>query len=304
MPTSFSSRLASLVTFCVLAILVADRAQAKDPPASPETWQLAFQFTPDQTLHYKDHYHSTIRVQKADYSLRVLNKRNSRKHFKILSVDDDGRGLVETTIDRVKITVTKGDEPPIRVDSTADPDECPRDFRPFLKTIGEPIARTRFRTSGEMVKVLSVSRNWLEAHPGSTIESMSNLMENRSFLARLPSQPVAIGATWSEEFMLKVADPSTGARKINLRRIYELKAVKDDRATISWKTTRLTPVVDRRILAQLIQCLSTGTIVFDLQRGILISRTIRVTSTLIAPFGDNTLMSADTTHELVLSEGD
>ena len=155
-----------------------------------------------------------------------------------------------------------------------------------------------------MIKVLSVSRNWLAAHPGSTVSSMSNLMENRSFLARLPREPVGIGATWSDQFKLKVTDPAAGSRHINVRRIYELKQVKDDRATISWKTTRLTPVVDRRILAQLIQCLSPGTILFDLKRGVLVSRTAQVNSTLIAPFGEDTLMSAQTTHELVLSEGD
>ncbi|HAA50154.1 MAG TPA: hypothetical protein DCE43_10575, partial [Planctomycetaceae bacterium] len=66
---------------------------------------------------------------------------------------------------------------------------------------------------------------------------------------------------------------------------------------------RLTPVTDPRLLAQLIQLISTGEVIFDVNRGIVLSKTSNIDQTLVGPFGADTLMTARTKHELVLSEG-
>ena len=92
--------------------------------------------------------------------------------------------------------------------------------------------------------------------------------------------------------------------RIKLKKVYSLQKVENHRATISWKTIRLTPVTDPRLLAQLIQRISTGEIVFDIQRGVVVSKTSNIDQTLVGPFGADTLMTARTKHELVLSEID
>lgn len=278
--------------------------EVEPKPTADPVWQLAFKFTANQAVHYHDRFDSTIRVRKGEKSVRILNNRETRKHYQVLSVDGQGRGLVETVIDRVKIHAQKGTEPPIHVDSTAGPDKCPSDFRPLLETIGRPIARSRFGTSGKLLKVLSVSKTWLKANPGSTLTSMSKSLENRSFLVPLPAVPVAVGATWDETFHARTIDSARQQKRIAIKRIYTLKQVAKSKATITWKTLRLTPVTDRQILAQLMQVVSSGTVVFDIQRGLLISKMTRIDSTLVGPFGDDTVMTTKTSHELVLLEGD
>jgi hypothetical protein len=292
----------------VIALLLCPSLRAagdgnKAKSAAP-VWQLAFKFTAKQAVHYDDRFNSSIQVRKGEKSVRILNNRETRKHYRVLTVDDRGQGLVETVVDRVKIHAQKGTDPPIHVDSTADPDKCPSDFRPLLQTIGRPIARSRFGTSGKLLKVLSVSKTWLKANPGSTFTSMSKSLVNRSFLVPLPDVPVGVGAAWDEAFHVTAIDSDRQQRRIAIKRIYTLEEVADSKATITWKTVKLTPVTDRRILAQLIQVVSSGTVVFDIRRGLLISKTTRIDSTLVGPFGDDTLMTAKTTHELVLSEGD
>ena len=83
-----------------------------------------------------------------------------------------------------------------------------------------------------------------------------------------------------------------------------MQKVENDRATITWKTIRLTPITDPRLLAQLIQLVDTGKVVLDIARGVLISKTSHIDRTLVGPFGAAPLLIARTKHELLLSEGD
>lgn len=295
-----------LVPLAIMVAVQANSLSANDTPTpdNKPTWQLAFKFAADQSVHYQDRFHSTIRLQKADKKVRILNKRDSRKHYHVLSVDNMGQGLVETVIDHVKIHAQQGDEPAIKIDSSHDPDSCPSDFRRLLATIGRPIARSRCGTSGKLIKVISISKTWLDANPGTSNLSLAKSLQKQGFLVPLPNAPVAIGATWDEPLEATTADKVGKRHRIKLKKVYSLQKVEDHRATITWKTIRLTPVTDPRLLAQLIQLISTGEIVFDIQQGVVISKISNIEQTLVGPFGADTLMTARTKHELVLSEID
>jgi len=284
-------------TFCSLAVILffsTARLPAVDAPqpADAPTWHLAFKFTAEQVVHYEDHFHSTIRLQKANRTVRILNNRESRKHYRVLSVDKDGQGLVETVIDHIKIYAQQGDQPAITIDSSDSPDSCPVDFRTLLATIGRPIARSRCATSGKLLAVLSISKTWLKAHPGASNQSLAKSLQKHGFLVPLPDRPVHIGATWEETHEAMTSDRVGKRHRITLKKIYSLQKVEKNRATITWKTIRLTPITDPRLLAQLIQLIDTGEVILDIDR------------TLVGPFGADTLMTARTKHSLVLSEGD
>ena len=293
-------KLAIIVGVSAAALQAGEAPQPNDAP----TWQLAFKFTPEQVVHYEDRFHSTIRLQKANKTVRILNNRKSRKHYRVLSVDKKGQGLVETVIDHIKIRAQQGDEPAITIDSSDGPDSCPVNFRTLLATIGRPIARSRCDSSGKLLNVLSISKAWLKAHPGASNQSLAKSLQKQGFLVPLPEQPVPIGGTWEESHEATTSDRVGKQHRITLKKIYSLQKVEKDRATITWKTIRLTPITDPRLLAQLIQLVDTGKIVLDIDRGVLISKTSNIDRTLVGPFGADTLMIARTKHELLLSEGD
>ena len=295
----------TLATLLLLGWMTAaaTAAEKTGEAKQPTTWSLAFKFTANQTVHYHDQLHSTIRLQKGDKTIRILNNRESRKHYRVLSVDKQGKGLIETVIDHVKIHAQKGDEPAIRIDSSNSLDTCPANFRPLLASVGRPIARSRCATSGELVRVISVSKSWLNAHPGNSNQSMAKSLQKQGFLVPLPDKPVAIGDTWDELLEATAADDVGKRYKISLKKIYSLKQVKNGLATIVWKTVRLTPITDPRLLAQLVQLISTGEVVLDLKQGVVVSKTSHIDQTLVGPFGADTLMTARTKHELVLRKG-
>ena len=293
-------KLAIIVGVSAAALQAGEAPQPNDAP----TWQLAFKFTPEQVVHYEDRFHSTIRLQKANKTVRILNNRKSRKHYRVLSVDKKGQGLVETVIDHIKIRAQQGDEPAITIDSSDGPDSCPVNFRTLLATIGRPIARSRCDSSGKLLNVLSISKAWLKAHPGASNQSLAKSLQKQGFLVPLPEQPVPIGGTWEESHEATTSDRVGKQHRITLKKIYSLQKVEKDRATITWKTIRLTPITDPRLLAQLIQLVDTGKVVLDIDRGVVISKTSNIDRTLVGPFGADTLMIARTKHELLLSEGD
>ena len=293
-------KLAIIVGVSAAALQAGEAPQPNDAP----TWQLAFKFTPEQVVHYEDRFHSTIRLQKANKTVRILNNRKSRKHYRVLSVDKKGQGLVETVIDHIKIRAQQGDEPAITIDSSDGPDSCPVNFRTLLATIGRPIARSRCDSSGKLLDVLSISKSWLKAHPGASNQSLAKSLQKQGFLVPLPEQPVPIGGTWEESHEATTSDRVGKQHRITLKKIYSLQKVEKDLATITWKTIRLTPITDPRLLAQLIQLVDTGKVVLDIDRGVLISKTSNIDRTLVGPFGADTLMIARTKHELLLSEGD
>ncbi len=293
-------KLAIIVGVSAAALQAGEAPQPNDAP----TWQLAFKFTPEQVVHYEDRFHSTIRLQKANKTVRILNNRKSRKHYRVLSVDKKGQGLVETVIDHIKIRAQQGDEPAITIDSSDGPDSCPVNFRTLLATIGRPIARSRCDSSGKLLNVLSISKAWLKAHPGASNQSLAKSLQKQGFLVPLPEQPVPIGGTWEESHEATTSDRVGKQHRITLKKIYSLQKVEKDRATITWKTIRLTPITDPRLLAQLIQLVDTGKVILDIDRGVVISKTSNIDRTLVGPFGADTLMIARTKHELLLSEGD
>ena len=289
-----------------LVLLFVAPAPAEAPPvagtgdSSTPTVQLAFKFRPDESVHYRDRFRSTIHLRDGDVTIDTRNRQDSLKHYRVLTVDSEGRGILETVIDRLKISAQSGADPPTAVDSTAAPDACPEEYRPLLRLVGRPLTRSRFSNSGRLLQVLSISRALLEARPGTTVDSFKSIEGGGNFLFTLPEKPVSVGEEWTEDFPLFLTDKGGTRRRIMLRRTFRLKAIRKGLATITSVTRRLTPVSDPSTLAQLIQRTPTSKVVFDIERGMLISRETRTDQTVIGAFGARTLMRATTTRELVL----
>ncbi|MEE3283482.1 MAG: hypothetical protein VX311_02780, partial [Planctomycetota bacterium] len=86
------NRTLALIVTLVLLGSARPRAEEAPKPDDTPTWQLSFKFSADQLVRYQDNYHSTIQLQKAETKVRILNNRESRKHYRVLSVDQKGQG--------------------------------------------------------------------------------------------------------------------------------------------------------------------------------------------------------------------
>jgi hypothetical protein len=99
-----------------------------------------------------------------------------------------------------------------------------------------------------------------------------------------------VGEQWSERFDVRVSVSEKLTRPVRLRRTFRLASVQGKLATISMKTAVLTPVQDPSISAQLVQRQPSGTIVFDREAGVVVSREIEMDEKVIGAWGANSLV--------------
>lgn len=295
------------VVVCVCAAgMSAGTVRADDPvpsatPASQaDKVTLRYRFTPGQIVHYEVTHAGEITTQVAEVAETTRNKTQSRKHFRVAGIAADGAGELELVIDWVRLEASFGDNPPT-VFQSDDPEKQPRAYDAVLQAIGKPQAVLRLSPVG---KVLDLTRKDVKpgsagASAGSTAGVKSTAGASsapESYLVPLPENAVAVGETWKERFELDVVTQDKLPLKVAMQRTYKLASLDKQQATIDFRTTILTPIEDPALAAQLIQRETSGKIVFDIDKGLIVSRTSAVDRMVVNPFGSKSSMRASSTY--------
>ncbi len=298
MPRARQNALISKVfLFSVLAVASAaeaannktDSAKAADPDA----YTLRYQFKKDEVLHYRVDHESTLIASKPELSQRTKNEVHSKKNQRVVATDSAGNATLELAIDWVKMSA-QFDDSEARVFDSKHPDDCPDCYKGVRQVIGQPLARVRVSPRGTLLSstpllspaVLARAR-MLPPDPSS--ESNDPM---RNFLVEFPEEPLKIGEGWTNTYKVKVQVTRRLSQDVTMQRSYELTEVKDQRATIKMRTALITPIRDGQILGQLIQMTPSGTIVFDLEHGRIVSRTLAIDKTEVGVIGGNGSMQA------------
>lgn len=294
------------VVVCVCAAgMSAGSVRGDDPvPSSAATASqadkvtLRYRFTPGQIVQYEVTHAGEITTQVAEVAETTRNKTKSRKHFRVAGVAPDGAGELELVIDWVRLEASFGDNPPT-VFQSDDPDKQPRAYDAVLQAIGKPQAVLRLSPVGQ---VLDLTRKDGKPASGSSAASAGTKSTAgassapESYLVPLPENAVAVGDTWKERFELDVVTQDKLPLKVAMQRTYKLASVDKKQATIDFRTTILTPIEDPALAAQLIQRETSGKIVFDIDKGLIVSRTSAVDRTVVNPFGSKSSMRAASTY--------
>lgn len=262
------------------------------PPAAPTqpgaAVTLKYKFQTNELVYFDVTHTMTITTQKDSTTEAVTNVSRSIKHFRVVSVENDGTALLEPMIDRVQMAARFGQGDPVTFDSESK-ETPPVQFSKVQDSIGKPLARLRMTPTGELMNVVRLGAP--APAPAPAGETPDNDPSN-NFLIPLPKTPVTVGQTWSDKIDVKVS-PSKGlTSNITVLRKYELAAVEGTKATIQMTSSVLTPVRDQLIAGQLIQRTPAGTIVFDMAAGQIVSRTMKLDKTEVGIFGDNSSMRA------------
>ena len=258
-------------------------AAADSNDDSRETYRLRYRFSPNQLVYYDVSHETTIQIKAENTSERTRHNSNARKHYRVISGSDDGQALLELVIDRVKLSVQFGKSEPVVYDSTSS-DPPPAQFRTVAESIGRPQARIRFAANGKLLSVTPLKPR----DGGGQLPNAPKTPDNdpsHNFLVVFPEDPIAVGDTWTDRLTVQVRASKTLLRPVTLLRRYELTSVEDGVATISLKTSVLTPVRDPDIRTQLIQRTPAGTIRFDINRGVILSKTLTLDETEVGLFG-------------------
>ncbi len=253
--------------------------------AQGEQFQLVYKFEPNQFVHCEVAHKMTIEIKLGEASQTTYNESKSRKHLRVVAVDQHGNAVLEPMIDHVRMTA-KSEQETVVFNSTDGPDKCPPAFQHVLKTIGQPLTRVKVAANG---RLLSLGNEYVQQKGGNSIHESD---ASRNFLVVFPEKPVRIGAAWHDDINVPVEVSAKLKRQITLRRTYRLMAVKDSIAIIGLKTAVLEPIRDPQIKAQLIQRAPVGTIRFDIQMGQIASWESNIDKVVVGAFGLNSSMRA------------
>jgi hypothetical protein len=249
---------------------------------------LRYRFTPGQIVRYEVTHEGEITTQVAEVAETTRNKSHSRKHFRVAGVSPEGAGDLELIIDWVRLEASFGDNPPT-VFQSDDPEKQPRAYDTVLQAIGKPQAVLRLSPVG---KVLDLTRKQGPSASTPTKPAAGAASAPESYLVPLPEEGVAVGESWKERFELEVITQDKLPLKVAMQRSYKLASLDKNQATIDFRTTILTPIEDPALAAQLIQRETSGKIVFDVEKGLVLSRTSAVDRTVVNPFGSKSSMRA------------
>jgi len=275
-----------------------EKAQPSTKQSGPNkntTWRLGYKFVPGQIVRLVVTHQMTMTTTKGPTSVTAVNTSTSDKHFRVIRVAPNGNAVLEPMIDRVRMQARIGETDPIKYDSRSSKSP-PRPFSGVQETVGKALAQLTVTPSGELLssKVLLPKRitSAVTARQVPATDDVSS----RNFLVVLPTEPIGIGQSWQDRFKVRVRVTRTLTRDIEMLRKYSLKSVSRGIATIDLKTAVLTPVRDAGIRAQLIQRTPTGTIQFDIEKGLIVFRQLVVNETVIGPFGGDSSLRAKSTR--------
>ncbi len=183
---------------------------------------------------------------------------DSRKSWKVLSVDGDGRATLEHSVDDVTMASRTSDRGQVRWSSSGD-EPAPPGYEQVKASLGVPLSQLVVDRSGRIL----ARRDLRPCPPSSTGDLM---------VVPLPEEPVAEGAEWLVPQEVVVDLPGNLRKAVRARLRYRLESLRDGTAIISVDTTVLTPIDDPRVESRLLERIWNGTIEFDVERGRVVRR--------------------------------
>jgi len=261
------------------AMLIMAGAAVGADEAATGTYLLRYRFQPEQEVYFTVHNETHRTFQRNEVQVQTTDGNDSLKHYRVLSVAEDGSAVLELTIDRTRMYAEQGDVL-YEYDSTKD-SKPPAAFEGVRDAIGGPWLHVTVDSQG----VTSNPRT----PGGRPVVDSPDLMSR--VLPVLPPKAIAIGEPWKEKFEMSVEETETLKKPVKMQRTYKLTAVDGDLATIDFTTQVLTPNLTPEQETVLAQRKYSGTITFDMARGMLLGRDLRVDESVLNFDGPNSSMS-------------
>jgi|GEM_PF-2364958 hypothetical protein len=232
---------------------------------------LRYKFVPGQLVRYDVQLNDDYRIQVGEDTDTPYSHQTSVKNYRVKAVEEDGSAILELTIESVNLEIHQNGET-FRYNSQKSEKEEGSDdalnqpvFLAMKALVGKPHLQLRVTPRGDVSAFVPLV-------PGDQVpENPAQVAFD--VLLRLPEEPIAIGGTWKEDFEISLPIPESSLRKpVKLQRHYTLKSVEGALATIELKTKVLTILDLPEEQMQLLRRRPSGTIVLDLERGLLVSK--------------------------------
>ncbi|MCA8998290.1 MAG: hypothetical protein KDA80_14925 [Planctomycetaceae bacterium] len=255
------TRAAWCLTLCLFAT-------AGHPVLAEETdgVKLAYQFQPGQIVRYEVGMADNYVVQLNSVAQNPFTKQTSRKNYRVVSVNPDRSAVLELTIEAIAMQV--GEDEKLQFEyRTGQQEEPDAAFAGVAEMVGKPYLRVTVSPLGEISNI----------HPLINKEQSPEEISQAALdvLIRLPAETLQVGAVWREDYESAVSVGEGSLKKpVKMQRRFTLRSIENGLATIYMETKVLTPLHNPDEEVQMIRRTPRGTFVFDINRGLLVSRSL------------------------------
>lgn len=261
------------VSICLAALLIyAGSISAEDTTSPSKNVQiLRYKFRQGETISVRVSHRALTETTINGTTQHVETATDSTKSWKITHVDKDGNATLEHLIDHVKMMSRTSEMETVRWDS--DGSKAPPDgYGGVQLSLGKPLSELTIDSCGRVIN----RKDFFPSPPSNTGDLM---------VVPLPDEPVAIGTTWTVPDTIVVDIPGSTGKSVRTRLRYQVTKLKKDRATIKVDTTVLTPVHDPQTESRLLERIWSGEIIFSIDHGRIISRSVNVDRRVIGFHG-------------------
>ncbi|MCA9045432.1 MAG: hypothetical protein KDA69_13985 [Planctomycetaceae bacterium] len=273
------------VTACLFLALCVAFAHAEDPVL------LQYKFQEGQVVRYSVSDRDDYDIQVAQQKDAPFTDQKSVKQYRVVKVNEDGSAVLEVMFESVKLTIRSAGETKTLDTQAAENGDDPV-FSTLQEIVGKPHVQVTAAPNGQLSEVKP-----LVERAGQPDEISKNALD--AFIT-LPSQPIAVGTAWREDFNVPIRVNPKLSKAIKLQRRFYFQSLEDGKATITFETKILSPVNDPDDEIQLIQRPTRGRIVLDMNRGIVVEKTVSLDNTVTGFGGIASSMTLKKLHQEVL----
>ena len=286
------------------AILPSQAEDAAGKTGSQPAYLLRYGFRVNQRVYYRVQSSTVIKMTKGSAKSEARNESTTEKHFEVTAVDDKGNAILEPMIDAVKMSA-QFDGGRKRTYDSKSKDPPHRNFVGVAKTIGKRLVRLKVAPNGRLIQAFPLLKQPVQA--AVTKRAGPKVAANdpsKNFLVVFPEKPIRVGESWTDANLKVQLLVDTSLRLwqpfVILRR-YRLTSVKNGLATLELSMATKKRVKDPQQQVQLVQRLLSGTIVFDVKRGLIVSRKMTGDNKVFGAFGQQSLLHVRTvrTEQLI-----
>ena len=226
---------------------------------SKQSFKLEYKMKKGQEIRWSVEHVASTKAQIAGEKEDTSSRTKSQKLWKVSSVDSVGNMTFVHSIESVDMWQQIGEGEPITYNSETDKTP-PMEFESVTEKIGKPLA------------VISISPT------GQVVDRKTSLQQARfgvgEITVPLPAKNIAIGHKWFVPSVLTAKDEDGRTQQLKTRLHYELSRVKLPNAYISFRTEVLTPIQSEKVKSQIMQQMTKGYVVFDIDRGMVAHKEI------------------------------
>ncbi len=224
-----------------------------------QTYDLRYKLVPDTHLRWKTDHTESRKTQIARTTEESSSRSQAVNRWEILSVDTLGNMTFTYRIESCDMWQQTGDDDPITYNSETG-EETPMLYETFAQGIGVVAATVTINPRG---RIVNEQRRLKQVEFG-----IGNVC------IAFPDRAIPVGHQWYVPGELSAKDEHGLHKQLDIRVHYTLTKVKKRKAYITFQTEVLTPINSAKVRSKIMQKMTRGYAVFDLDKGFVIRREV------------------------------